>query len=235
MSRCRLFLLALAWLCQSAQACNAQQQANRTEEITRTDPVGANQLALRAVLIDELVSAPNGPQESIGLVTPAQLNQKAVELEVRDRADKGYYMHVVFACGSAGPCEYIWPAAMLVRNGIDRRKLWPIIRTGDPSSDGALIPACLCGKKDIRSHSVVEFIFIPSITINLAYHIYDESGHLLESGERNDIPGGLPVNIRADKASSSSTRYELVVDHIAADGGSAERYSDVFYFFGSPP
>jgi hypothetical protein len=77
-----------------------------------------------------------------------------------------------------------------------------------------------------RGHAT--FVFVPSRTINIAYELYDENGQQIDFGRRNELPAGLPISIRLDKADNDSRRYTLVVRHISSGGGDAERFSDTY-------
>jgi hypothetical protein len=220
-------------MCTTGQPTSAQLPTEQVEEIHRTESVGANQLALRALLIEQPISVTDESMPTVAFKVPARINPATVMLEVRDRNDKGYYLRASRLCVESGPCEHRWAAAKMREVGITLAALWPVTKSGDPTSDGALIPTCLCSRSELGEREKLVFVFVPSKTINLRYYIYDDAGLLLDSAKLDAQPAGAPLVIGTNKANDVARRYKLVVNHIASAGGSAERFSDSFYFFGS--
>lgn len=214
-----------------AFASLAQRPATEFEEVRRTEPVGANQLALRALYASGRVSS-NVQQAALAFEVPAGIDPGEVQLEVRDTLDKGYHLKVTNPCSSYGKCEHRWSPSLMHALGIDEGELWPIVSIGG-MSDKLLLPACLCASDTMGGYAT--FVFVPSRTINIAYELYDEKGQKIDFGRRNDLPAGLPISIRLDKADNDSRRYTLVVKHISSGGGDAERFSDTYTFLGVQP
>jgi len=223
------FFIFCALLCFAPTASDA----DRLEGIRHTEDIGASQLALRAVTLGGN-SSKNANEIIVELLIPSQVEPTTVELDVRDRVDKGYFMHATSICEASGACEYRWPTEKARSVGIGADMLWSVARTGRPEVDGALIPVCFCQKEQLRQRSSVKFVFIPSQTVNLTYQIYSDIGQLIEKGRSQTYPAGLPITIATNKADDAAKRYKLVVNHIASNGSSVERFSDTFYFYGAP-
>ena len=158
---------------------DAQSPSFRSEEVRHNEPVGANQLALRAFLID---AGPDVFGKNIGLafIVPTGLNIGDVRIDVRDALDKGYHLQVLGPCPSTGVCEYYWPDDKMISVGVNPGELWPVVTVHHATDETIFIPSCVCSKNTLKSSSGLTFVFIPSQTVNIKYSLYNDQGVSIE-------------------------------------------------------
>lgn len=207
----------------------AQAVQDRIEEVRKSEPVGASQLALRAVLLRRAqVVTPHDQSPIMSLHVPTDIKPSSIILEVRDSSDHGYYMRPSQPCLGKTPCEYQWPAEKMKQIGISLGDLWPIAKVQTRPTDTIFLPVCLCGVNDLAAQDTIEFILIPSRTIHLQYSLKDADGKKIKSEKRKDIAAGMPFYVTFSPVGAVSNTYTLNVKSVTATDGAVERFSDSF-------
>ena len=201
------------------------------ERVLPSEQVGAKELVLRSFVIGRRAEA-HGAQMTASIKVPPPVGSRRITLEVFDHRDKGYSLHAVIRCAAPGTCSRNWAAATLGRLGLAAKDLSVAARSIDTASaDETLVPACLCKPSALTGRMPVILSFMPSRALNIRYSIYTDAGEMLERRSLNNQPAGLPVVIPVGPKGAQQSRLKLIIDHVAAAGGSVERFSDRYYFY----
>jgi len=171
----------------------------------------------------------------LAIKIPKEFDPSSISVEVRDGHDRGYYMRPTRPCRTGNTCEYTWPLDKLKQLNIPADTLWPIALIDNPDLRDWVLPVCLCASTEIGDQDILEFIFIPTRTVNLQYLLYGEDGTLVSTEQRSAHPAGVPLSIRFPIADKGSSAHTLTINHIAVAGGAAERYADTYRFFAGSP
>jgi hypothetical protein len=196
--------------------------ASFTEEVLTHQPVGAAQLPLRAVTFAPRAGGPPLAVKPASFYVTGQLSQ--VTLEVRDRLGRNYLMRSKGNCRSGAPCRLAWSETLRAKLKLNSADLWPLAFQQGGLGRGAYFPVCFCDAAADQPRPV-EATFVPLKSLSVAVRVYGVGERLLLQDEQ-EVAAGLPWTIRFAPRRGESVR--IVVDHVAAEGGRVDRFTDVF-------
>jgi hypothetical protein len=208
----------------------AQNAPDRIEEVRGTEPVGASQLALRAVILRNAhIRTKSDWAPVLSLPIPEDLNPTDVIVEVRDSLDYGYYMKPTQPCQSDIECEFRWAIDTMKTIGIGPENLWPLARISAKPTETKYLPVCFCGSQELTGKGVIDFILVPSRAIHLTYRLQNENGKEIKSGTYQNLSPGQPITVTFDPSKDNSVKsLKLKLNHVSATDGTVERFSDSF-------
>jgi len=198
------------------------------EEVRQSEPVGANQLLLRAVYQEPGrfdAAAAWMPVASARISDPVDL-----DFEIRDDRELGYLLRYSLSCADAdAPCQFNWKPDTLDSLRLGPRNLWALARQKSSPIQFRYVPVCLCSPPNAAPSSPVHLVLVPTRSINLSYVIKTEGGETIKSETLKNLPAGRPFEISIASAKAKPpTVLKVRLNHVAIQEGEVERLTDSF-------
>jgi hypothetical protein len=198
------------------------------EEVRKSEPVGANQLLLRAVY--QLPSQAHDTATWTPVVSALTSDPIVLDFEIRDNRELGYILRNSLSCaGSGAECQFNWKPVTLDSLHLGPRDLWALARQRSSPIQFRYVPVCLCSTQNVSPSSPIRFVLVPTRPINLSYLIKTEKGETIKSESLENLPAGKPFEISISPAKLKlPTVLKVRLNHVAIQDGEVERLTDSF-------
>ena len=221
-------LVPAVLLAVSATLLAASNQEEPTEEVRKSEPVGANQLILRAVYQEPsraIASTAWAPVASARISGPA-----VIDFEIRDNRELGYLLRHSLSCSVVdSACQFTWKPATLDSLRLGPKNLWVLARQKSNPIQFRYVPVCLCSSSNAEPFAPIHLVLVPTRSINLSYVIKTEGGETIQSESLENLPAGRPFEISITSAKvKPPTVLKVRLNHVAIQEGEVERLTDNF-------
>ena len=201
----------------------------RYEGIRRYEDVVVTQLVLRSATIQYPQAPPiNLSHVTIGFFIDSTIQSQNIEILIRDKLDKSYYMVPARAKWARGFQNFRWSADVVNRLGISLQDLYADAHT---ARSGIVVPTLVYGGDKPTWTGKYEFVFAATAQIWLKYWIVDETGGEQDAGEFKNQPKNSDFSIYWDGSNFPPGVYTLRVRYSLFSEGSSEKDSDLFPFY----